>query len=88
MAPPVQVDVEGFTKAADVYADVHATLTSGITALTTALGSCGGSAGSDNAGRKWTNDYDPAAWDTVDALGDLALACSQMHDLLQFTGAN
>ncbi|MFE7802517.1 hypothetical protein [Nocardia sp. NPDC057440] len=88
MAPPVVVDPQGFTKAGDVYACVHATLTTGITALTTVLAGCGGSAGSDNAGRKWTNDYDPVAWDTVDGLGDLALACGQMHDLLHFTGAN
>ncbi|WP_327116628.1 HNH/ENDO VII family nuclease [Nocardia sp. NBC_01730] len=89
MAPPVvQVDPQGFTKAADVYEGVHNALTTRVGTLTKILGECGGSAGSDNAGRKWSNDYDPAAWDTVDALGDLALAVGQMHDLLQFTAAN
>ncbi len=89
MAPPVvQVDPRGFAKAADVYEGVHNALTYGIGTLTRILGRCGGSAGSDNAGRRWSNDYDPAAWNTVDALGDLALAVGQMHDLLQFTAAN
>ncbi|WP_433754669.1 GH-E family nuclease [Nocardia sp. CA-135398] len=89
MAPPViQVDPQGFTKAADVYEGVHNALTYNIDTLSKVLATCGGSAGSDNAGRKWSNDYDPAAWDTVDALGDLALAVGQMHDLLQYTAAN
>ncbi|MCZ4278369.1 GH-E family nuclease [Rhodococcoides yunnanense] len=88
MAPPVKVDPDGFVKAAKEYAAVHESLTAGISALTTTLAGCGGSAGSDNAGREWTNEYDPAAWDGVGTLGDLALACGQMHDLLHFTGAN
>ncbi|MFI9410154.1 WXG100-like domain-containing protein [Nocardia gamkensis] len=89
MSPPVvQVDPQGFVKAAAVYEGVHNALIYGVDTLTKILGGCGGSAGSDNAGRTWSNDYDPAAWDTVDALGDLALAVGQMHDLLQFTAAN
>ncbi|MFE9328194.1 GH-E family nuclease [Nocardia sp. NPDC052278] len=88
MAPPVQVDPQGFTKAAEVYEGVHNALTYNVDTLNKVLAASGGSAGSDNAGRKWTNDYDPAAWSTVDALGDLALAVGQMHDLLQFTAAN
>ncbi|MGY5309184.1 WXG100-like domain-containing protein [Nocardia gipuzkoensis] len=89
MAPPVvQVDPQGFTKAAEVYEGVHNALIYGVDTLTKVLGQSGGCAGSDNAGRAWSNDYDPAAWDTVDALGELALAVGQMHDLLQFTAAN
>lgn len=88
MAPPIQVDPDGYIKAAVSYESVHCTLTAGITKLTSALTGCGGSAGSDNAGREWTNEYDPAAWDGVGKLGDLAMACGQMHDLLQFSGAN
>ena len=84
MAPIVAVDPEGFTKAAGVYASVHDDqLVPAITDLCTVLAGCGSSAGSDNAGLTWSKDYDPAAFDTVDALGDLALACGQMHDLLQ-----
>ncbi|WP_405160793.1 hypothetical protein OG203_31040 [Nocardia sp. NBC_01499] len=85
---PVVVDPQGFAKAATEYERVHNTLTFDIGTLTKNLAKGGGSAGSDNAGHKWTNDYDPAAWNTVDALGDLALAVGQMHDLLQFTSVN
>ncbi|MFG1796658.1 GH-E family nuclease [Nocardia sp. NPDC049149] len=85
---PVEVDPQGFAKAATEYERVHNTLTFDIDTLTKNLAKGGGSAGTDNAGHKWTNDYDPAAWNTVDALGDLALAVGQMHDLLQFTAAN
>ncbi|WP_157120953.1 GH-E family nuclease [Nocardia miyunensis] len=89
MAPIVAVDPEGFTKAAGVYAAVHDDqLVPAITDLCNVLAGCGSSAGSDNAGLAWSKDYDPAAFDTVDALGDLALACGQMHDLLQHTAAN
>lgn len=89
MAPIVAVDPEGFTKAAGVYASVHDDqLVPAITDLCTILAGCGSSAGSDNAGLTWSKDYDPAAFDAVDALGDLALACGQMHDLLQHTAAN
>ncbi|MEU6190243.1 GH-E family nuclease [Nocardia sp. NPDC047038] len=83
-----EVDPQGFTKAAEVYEGVHNALMYGVDTLTKILGESGGGAGSDNAGRAWSNDYDPAAWDTVDALGELALAVGQMHDLLQFTAAN
>ncbi|MFJ4653916.1 GH-E family nuclease [Nocardia sp. NPDC088792] len=86
---PIDVDPDGFKKAADVYATVHDTwLVPAITALSNLLKDCGGSAGSDNAGLKWSTDYDPVAYDVVDSLGDLALACGQMHDLLQYTAAN
>ncbi|MVU81039.1 hypothetical protein GPX89_27800 [Nocardia sp. ET3-3] len=89
MPPPIDVDPDGFKKAAEVYATVHDTwLVPAITNLCNVLKDCGGSAGSDNAGLKWSNDYDPVAYDTVDSLGDLALACGQMHDLLQYTAAN
>ncbi|MBF6278689.1 MULTISPECIES: GH-E family nuclease [Nocardia] len=89
MAPPIVVDPNGFTTAAQTYADIHgSSLVPAITNLCSTLKDCGGSAGSDNAGLTWSNDYDPVAFDTVDALGDLALACGQMHDLLQFTGTN
>ncbi|OXR40503.1 hypothetical protein B7C42_07442 [Nocardia cerradoensis] len=87
--PPIVVDPNGFTTAAQTYADIHGnSLVPAITELCTTLNACGGSAGSDNAGLAWSRDYDPVAYDTVDALGDLALACGQMHDLLQFSGAN
>ncbi|MGW5456994.1 WXG100-like domain-containing protein [Nocardia sp. NPDC003979] len=90
MAPPViQVDPQGFSKAADEYERVHNSLTFSIGQLGTRLAEhSAGCAGSDNAGLKWSNDYDPAAWNTVDALGDLALAVGQMHDLLHFTSVN
>ncbi|MFX0573051.1 HNH/ENDO VII family nuclease [Nocardia nepalensis] len=89
MAPPtVRVDPDGFVHAASEYERVHNTLVNDITTLSNRLAKGGGTAGSDNAGRKWSADYDPAAWSAVDALGDLALAIGQMHDLLQFTAAN
>lgn len=86
---PIVVDPEGFTKAAGIYATVHDDqLVPAITDLCNVLKDCAASAGSDNAGLTWSKDYDPAAFDTIDALGDLALACGQMHDLLQHTAAN
>lgn len=88
MTGPLQVAPTGFTQAAVTYTRIHHTLTAGIDALSGVLAGTGACAGSDNAAREWTNDYDPAAWDGIDALGDLAMACGQMHDLLQFTSAN
>lgn len=89
MTAPIVVDPQGFVAAAGVYADIHdEQLVPAIADLCAVLQTCGGSAGSDNAGLKWSTDYDPAAYDAVDSLGDLALACGQMHDLLQFTAAN
>ncbi|BCK56219.1 GH-E family nuclease [Nocardia wallacei] len=89
MTAPLVVDPGGFTQAAEVYAQVHRnSLVPAITDLFAVLADCGGSAGSDNAGLKWSSDYDPVAYDTVDALADLALAVGQMHDLLQATAAN
>ncbi|WP_156959603.1 GH-E family nuclease [Nocardia sp. BMG51109] len=89
MTAPIVVDPDGFTQAAEVYAQIHRnSLVPAITELSSALAGCGGSAGSDNAGLKWSADYDPAAYSTVDALGDLALAVGQMHDLLQATSSN
>jgi len=86
---PIVVAPNGFTDAAVVYADVHGnSLVPAITELSTVLKDCGGSAGSDNAGLKWSSGYDPVAYDAVDAVGDLGLACGQMHDLLQYTAAN
>jgi hypothetical protein len=90
MAPPaIKVDPAGFSKAATEYERVHYALTFQIGQLCKGLTThSAGCAGSDNAGLKWSNDYDPAAWNTVDALGDLAMAVGQVHDLLQFTAAN
>lgn len=89
MTAPLIVDPGGFTQAAEIYAQVHHnSLVPAITDLSSVLADCGGSAGSDNAGLKWSSDYDPVAYDTVDALADLALAVGQMHDLLQATAAN
>ncbi|MBF6150218.1 GH-E family nuclease [Nocardia nova] len=87
--PPIVVDPNGFTTAAQTYADIHGnSLVPAITELCNTLKACGGSAGSDNAGLAWSKDYDLAACDTVDSLGDLALACGQMHDLLNYSGTN
>ncbi|WP_426374424.1 GH-E family nuclease [Rhodococcoides fascians] len=88
MTAPVEVTPAGYAQAAVTYSRIHRVLTTGIGALSNVLAGTGACAGSDNAGREWTNDYDPAAWDGIDALGDLALGCGQMHDLLQFTAAN
>ncbi|WP_216915568.1 GH-E family nuclease [Nocardia noduli] len=89
MAPPINVDPNGFTNAATEYERVHNTLVDSATRFSNRLAANSAAcAGSDNAGLKWAQGYDEAAWSTVDAVGDLALAVGQMHDLLQFTAAN
>jgi hypothetical protein len=85
---PIIVDPDGPRDAGDGFADVYWKARGAVEKAVTALKGCASCAGTDNAGKKWSDDYDPSAADAVEALGALVESCGIMHDLLHATAAN
>ncbi len=85
----VDVDPEVFDAASKVFGqDMAHGVESAWSKLTGSLFSTAQMAGSDEAGQKWSSQYDPAAQDTVNIMSDLQNACLQIASLLEHTGFN
>lgn len=87
MAPVIVTPTE-LRKAAEAFKSANGLAEIEIDGMVGMLKDCGGCAGTDNAGKNWSSNFDPAASDAIDAATALVSGLGQMHDLLQATASN
>jgi hypothetical protein len=84
----IDVVASAFTAAATTYGSDHDSVVTVINTLTKALDDNWGCAGTDDTGKNFAGQYDPAALNAVDSGADIANGLAKLHDLLQYTSAN
>ncbi|MDG3009015.1 hypothetical protein G4X40_02495 [Rhodococcus sp. D2-41] len=88
MTAPIVMDSDALSDAAKLYEAARSGAEGVVNALGDSLDSNWGCAGTDSAGRKWSEGYDPAAFEAVAAGAGIVDALGKLHDLLAFTAVN
>lgn len=89
MSPPtVDVSVGAFSDAGKSYLTGHDSLATAIDTLTGSLTDNWGAAGTDTSGKKWSDAFDPSAYNAVDFAAGMVNCLGQLHDLCLATSVN
>ncbi len=88
MGPPLTVDPGILSAAAKLYEPARNSAVGVINTLAKTLDDNWGCGGTDNAGKTWSDSYDPAAFAAIAAGTNIVNGLGKLHDLLGYTAVN